>query len=41
MINFYTNLYIIQTGLKIGLKDRLVINHIYNFILISVKKKFF
>lgn len=34
MINFYTNLYIIQTGLKIELKDRLVINHLqfYTYI---------
>lgn len=39
MINFYTNLYIIQTGLKIGLKDRLVINHLQFYIY--VKKKFF
>lgn len=41
MINFYTNLYIIQTGLKIGLKDKLVINHLQFYTYIYVKKKFF
>lgn len=40
MINFYINLYIIQTGLKIGLKDRLVINHL-QFYTYMLKKNFF